>query len=61
VDFLPTQQANASVFFIFPHRTFFNSILCLPAFGTFAFAPTAQADPKGKIKRAKFPSRNYYF
>jgi hypothetical protein len=26
-----------------------------PSFGTFDFAPTAQSNPNGKIKRAKFP------
>jgi hypothetical protein len=33
--------------------------LCLRTFGTFAFAPTAQADPHGKTKRAKSPTRSY--
>ena len=44
-------------FFIFSTALFFNSIFCQPTNGTFAFAPTAQADPLGKIKRAIFNHR----
>jgi len=36
----------------FPTALFFNSILCRPANGTLAFAPTAQAIPPGKSQRA---------
>ena len=45
-------KANASVFLFPPPHIFFNSILCRPANGTLAFAPTAQANHSGKIQRA---------
>lgn len=41
---------NASVIFIFPTAHFFKAILCLPTFGTFAFAPTTQANTMAKSK-----------
>jgi hypothetical protein len=34
----------------FSHRTFFNSILCLPTFGTFAFASTANPNTRQNQK-----------
>ena len=41
------------LYFLFsPPHIFFNSILCRPANGTLAFAPTAQANPSGKRQRA---------
>ena len=41
------------LYFLFsPPHIFFNSILCQPANGTLAFAPTAQSQPLGKIQRA---------
>ena len=39
-------------FLLSPPHIFFNSILCRPANGTLAFAPTAQANPSGKSQRA---------
>ena len=37
------EMPSPSMFFTFCHRAFFNSILLPPTFGTFAFAPPAQA------------------
>jgi len=43
------------LYFLFsPPQIFFNSILCRPAIGTLAFAPTAQASPSGKSQNAVF-------
>jgi hypothetical protein len=42
------------MFFIFFPPHFLKTILCQPANGTLAFAPTAQANPSGKIQRAVF-------
>jgi len=41
------------LYFLFsPPHIFFNLILCRPANGTLAFAPTAQANPSGNSQRA---------
>ncbi len=50
---LPTR-----LYFLFsPPHIFFNSILCQPANGTLAFAPTAQANPSAKAKEPFFCQR----
>ncbi len=51
-------KANASVFLFFPTVHFLKTILVHRTNGTFAFAPTAQLDTQGKIKRAVFWQRN---
>jgi hypothetical protein len=46
------------LYFLFsPPHIFFNSILCQPANGTLAFAPTAQANPSAKAKEPFFSQR----
>ena len=50
-------KANASVFLFFPTAHFLKTILAHRTNGTFAFAPTAQPDTQGKIKRAVFSQR----
>jgi hypothetical protein len=46
------------LYFLFsPPHIFFNTILAHRTFGTFGFAPTAQANPTGKTQRAFFCQR----
>ena len=54
-------KANASVFLFFPTAHFLKTILAHRTNGTFAFAPTAQPDTQGKIKRAVFCQRTNIF
>jgi hypothetical protein len=49
---LPTRHRHASCFSFFCPRTKYFEILWQLANGTFGFAPTAQANPSGKAKRA---------
>ena len=58
-------KANASVFLFFPTSHFLKTILTSRTNGTFAFAPTHQADPSAKAKEpffatalAKYQNRN---
>ncbi len=41
-------SSRPDVFYFFPHRTFLKTILASRTNGTFAFAPTAQANPSAK-------------
>ena len=50
-------KANASVFLFFPTAHFLKTILAYRTNGTFVFAPTAQPDTQGEIKRAVFCQR----
>ena len=59
------RTANASVFLFFPTSHFLKTILTSRTNGTFAFAPTHQADPSAKAKEpffatalAKYQNRN---
>ena len=59
------RTANASVFLFFSTSHFLKTILTSRTNGTFAFAPTHQADPSAKAKEpffatalAKYQNRN---
>ena len=47
-------SSRPDVFYFFSHRTFLKTILASRTNGTFAFAPTAQADPSAKAKEPFF-------
>jgi hypothetical protein len=49
-------SSRPDVFYFFSHRTFLKTILASRTNGTFAFAPTAQANPSAKAKEPFFPT-----
>lgn len=59
ISVLPTLQPIASRFNFFAPAQKKLKFFCTLQNGTFAFGPTAQADPLGKIKRAIFSQRTH--
>jgi hypothetical protein len=52
-------SSQPDVFYFFPHRIFFKTILASRTSGTFGFAPPHKANPSAKPKEPLFSQRTY--